>query len=136
LSKKERQPSEIVGDFIDLMRDSRGKYAEAKKIVDELDGFERCVWWMHQVELAPNKSERNKLATALQQERKKRRKYKDIVDLYKVLHEFGCNECNKSTLKRLNGMLTAQIHQEEYLASDREYKGKGGDDSGNKNSGR
>lgn len=136
MSKKEKLPSEIISDFIELMRSSKDKYTEAKKIVDELDYFERRKWWAHQFEFAPNKSERNKLATAYQQERKRRREYKDTVDLYKVLNEFDSNNNNKPTLKRLNGMLTAQMHQEEYLASDREYKGKGGECSENENSGR
>lgn len=126
---KERKPSDIIQDFIDLLQESQKKYDDAMKECEKMDSFERSKKWAHKFEFAPNKNERNKLATAYQNERKRRRQYKDIMDLHKAIHDFANSENNKSTLKRLGGMLATQKHQEQYLDSNREYKA--GDDSEN-----
>lgn len=126
----EKKPSEIISDFIELMKTAQEQCADAKKKCSELDSFERHEYWDHSFEFARDKSERNKLATAYQQERRKRREYKDIVDFYIRINDFVSSENNKAVLKRLNGMLSMQKHQEEYLASDRKYKGNGGECGG------
>lgn len=125
----ERKPSEIIQDFIDLLKDGQEKYNNAMSECERLDSFERSKQWAHKFEFASNRQERNKLATAYREERKLRRKHKDIVDLYKVVHDFASSENNKAVLKRLNGMLGVQKHSENYLSSDREYKA--GDKGGN-----
>ena len=51
------------------------------------------------------------------------------MDLYKTVRDFASSENNKAVLKRLNGMLNIQKHQEEYLDSKREYKGGDENDS-------
>lgn len=127
MKRNEKRPSEIISNFIELMKTAQEQYANAKKKCSELDSFERHEYWDHLFEFAKDKSERNKLATAFQKERKRRREYKDIVDLYIRINDFVSSENNKAILKRMNGMLTMQKNQEEYLLSDREYKKKGGE---------
>lgn len=127
MKRNEKRPSEIISDFIELMKTAQEQYADAKKKCSELDSFERHEYWDHLFEFAKDKSERNKLATSFQKERKRRREYKDIVDLYIRINDFVSSENNKAVLKRMNGMLTMQKNQEEYLLSDREYKKKGGE---------
>lgn len=126
---KERKPSEIIGDFLDLLKESQERYDKAQAECEDLDSAERARKWAHKFEFASNKQERNRLGTAFQNERRLRRKYKDIVDLYKTVRDFASSENNKAVLKRLNGMLNIQKHQEEYLDSKREYKGGDENDS-------
>lgn len=104
-TNKEKRPSEIIQDFLDLIE-------------------------LSHMEFAANKNERNKLGTAYQKERKQRRKHKDVAELYEIIHEFAKSENNKPTLGRLKGMLAKQKAMEGYLFGERKYKRKGGDDSG------
>lgn len=126
--QKQKKPSEIIEDFINLMKDAQEQYSDARKQCEILDSTDRHVYWAHKFEFA-DKAERGRLGTAYQRERKKRREHKDIVDLYKYVNDFACSENNKAVLKRLNGMLTLQKRQERYLESDRSLKEKAGDDN-------
>lgn len=121
----ERKPSEIIEDFIDLIERSHKEYLENKKAYEQLDN--KTLVWAHDFEFAPDKAARNRLGTAYQKERKKRREYKDNAELYKNIHEFACSENNKPILKRLSGTLAKQKEKEAYLFSERVYK-KDGDD--------
>lgn len=125
----DRRPSEIIQDFLDLIELSHQEFTENEKAYKELD--ENILVWAHRFEFAENKNERNRLGTAYQRERRKRRKYKDAAKLYKYIHEFAVSENNKPTLKRLKGMLGKQKEDEKYLFSNRKYKAgdKDGDDS-------
>lgn len=127
--QKERKPSEIIQDFIDLLKDSQSQYDDAKKKLEELDSHDRNIYWAHKFEFAKDKAERNRLATAYQTERKRRRRYKDIADLHKAVSDFASAENNKIVLKRLNGMLNIQKAHEQYLESDRHYKAGDTDDT-------
>lgn len=126
--QKQRRPSEIIEDFINLMKDAQKQYSDAKKQCEDLDSMDRHVYWVHEFEFA-DKAKRGRLGTAFQKERRKRREYKDVVDLYKYVNDFACSDNNKAILKRLGGMLPLQKRQEEYLKSDRRLKDKAGDNS-------
>lgn len=116
------KPSDVINNFIEYLKDIEEKYKEAKKQCAFYDSHDRQIDWEHKFEFAKNKSERNKLATAYQQERKKRREYKDIVDLYENIVRFVSSEQNKPTLNRMKSMISKQISKEEYLDGDRVYK--------------
>lgn len=120
-----RRPSDIIRDFMDLIQMSHDEYNKAKQAADEFNS--RTYEWTHKLEDAPNKQERNKLATAWQRELKERRKAKDTMSLWREVHEFASLEQNKPALKRLNQLLQKQQKQEEYLEippHEREYKKK------------
>lgn len=121
--KAEKKPSEIVQEFIDFLEDSKTEYEEAKAKCDKYDSIDRHICWAHKFELASDKNERNRLATAYQKERLDRRECKNTVDRLKIIHDFMCSDNNKSTLKRMKGMISVQKHQEEYLDNEKEYKG-------------
>lgn len=122
---KERMPSEIITDFLDFLQESKDLYNHAKSKCEEFDSSERHIYWDHKFEFAKDRNERNRLSTAYQRERKERRRFKDVCDKYSVLVKFIESDNNKGTLKRLKGMVAPQKHQEEYLTSDRVYKGGG-----------
>lgn len=123
--EKERMPSEIISDFINLCKQSHDNFNSAKQMVEQMNS--RTYEWTHKLEDAKDKSERNKLATAWRNELLERRKQRDKQALWKSLHEFSISEQNKPTLKRLESVLKNQIKTEEYLRIppyQREYKGE------------
>ena len=121
--KAEKKPSEIVQDFIEFLDNSKAEYEEAKAKCDKYDSIDRHIYWAHKFELASDKNERNRLATAYQKERLDRRACKNTVDRLKAIHDFVCSDNNKSTIKRMKGMIQVQKSQEDYLDSEKEYKG-------------
>lgn len=121
--QNKKNPSEIVQEFVDFLEESKKLYDYAKKKLEEYDSMERHIYWDHAFEFAKDKNERNRLSTAYQRERKERRRYKNICDEYSVLVKFMESDNNKGTLKRIKGMIIAQKREEDYLASDRVYKG-------------
>lgn len=66
--KSEKKPSEIVQKFIDFLEASKTEYEEAKAKCDKYDSIDRHIYWAHKFELASDKNERNRLATAYQKE--------------------------------------------------------------------
>lgn len=126
---KERKPSEIIQDFIDLITQSHEEYESNMSIAKGYD--KKTITWIHDFEVADNYEERCKLATALHQERETRRKHKDRAELFQKIHEFAGQEKNKQVLRSLKWLLNEQKKQEEYLESDREFKHRVGDEIGN-----
>ena len=126
---KDINPSVKIEEFVQFLKDCRTEYKEAKEKVKEYDSMDRHIYWAHAFEFAKDKNERNRLATAFQKERKERREYKNICDLYEYINAFVNNDSNKSTLKRLEGVIKTQKHQEEYLGNQRAYKGGDIDDT-------
>ena len=111
-----RRPSEIILDFIDLCELSHDEYLNSKSAVDSYD--KDTLSWVHKIENEDKAEERSKISTAWHKERKERRKHKNNMILYEKIHEFACNEMNKSTLKRMKTLLQKQIETEQYIESD------------------
>lgn len=83
---------------------------------------------VHAMEFAVDKSERNRVATKLQQSRKYRRQNKDIVKRNERIVKFFEEQKNRDTLNRMRQLLGQQRKEEEYLDGERAYKprvGKG-----------
>lgn len=124
MQNMERKPSEIISDFIDLMKSSHDNYNSAKQKVEDYNS--RTYDWTHKLEDASNKQERNKIATAWQRELKERRKAKDDMKFWEHVHQFSITEQNKPTLNRLKMLLERQKTSEMHLETppeEREYKG-------------
>lgn len=120
----DRNPSDIIQDFIDLIETSHVEFESAKSKVEELD--KNTYVWTHALEDCKNKQERNKLATAWQRELKERRKEKDRKNLWEKIHNFSIDVSNKAFLKRLKHLVQEQKKVEEYLkipCEEREFKG-------------
>lgn len=120
------KPSELLEQFLSYMDTVRAEYEENFAIVGEED--KRLQDLLHALEFAPNKQERNKIATQFQQSRKRRRKAKDKVLELEKIYEFQKDQNNRPFLKRLKGLLVQQKGTEQYLTSQREYKKRVGDD--------
>lgn len=123
MEKKNKKPSDITQEFVDYLEESRKIYEYAKRKCEEYDSMERHIYWAHKFEFAKDRNERNRLATEYQNERKERRRYKNICDEYKTLVNFINSDNNKGALKRLKGLINVQKKEEEYLSNKRVYKG-------------
>lgn len=121
-----RKPSDIILDFLNLLEKSSTIHDEAFRIVGGED--KKTVDFMHKIEFAENKAERNKVATKFQQSRKVRRNAKDEVLLYENIVKFAGNISHKATIRDLKTVLGLQKQREEYLASERTYKERVADD--------
>ena len=92
------------------------------------DYYRRLQDLVHAMEFAVDKSERNRVATKLQQSRKYRRQNKDIVKRNERIVKFFEEQKNRDTLNRMRQLLGQQRKEEEYLDGERAYKprvGKG-----------
>ena len=76
------------------------------------------------MEFAPNKNERNKVATRFQQSRKTRRKAKDRAQLYECVSNFYTDKQNQNLIKALRRIQNEQITREKYLFGNREFKNR------------
>lgn len=123
MEMKNKKPSDITQEFVDYLEESRKIYEYAKRKCEEYDSMERHIYWAHKFEFAKDRNERNRLATEYQNERKERRRYKNICDEYKTLVNFINSDNNKGALKRLKGLIEVQKKEEEYLSNKRVYKG-------------
>lgn len=118
----ERNPSEIIGEFLNFLEMAKQKYESAYAEV----GAEDCKvqTFLHDLEFAPNKNERNKIATRLQRSRRIRRQAKDRAKLYENIHNFYVDKQTQSLLKSLRRLQNMQITEEKYLFGNREFKNR------------
>lgn len=127
--KTERNPSDIIRDFLDLMRSSQKEYQDCVTKVWQYDK-KKPVDYMHDFEFMNNCRERSKLSTKIHNERIERRKYKDRAERTEKLAKFYSDKQNKQFLDRLSGLAAAQREVEEYLDGERHYNRRAGDDIG------
>ena len=121
----ELKPSEILEQFLNYLENVKEEYEANFAIVGEED--RRLQDLLHALEFAPNKQERNKIATQFQQSRKRRRKAKDKVMELEKVYEFQKDQANRPVLKRMKTVVTQQKGNEQFLAGPREYKKRVGD---------
>lgn len=119
-SDKKRTPAEALEDFLNYYDSSVLEYRYACDMVSEED--KRLQDLLHAMEFAKDRSERNKVATRLQQSRKSRRNNKDLVKMNEKLVKFFGDQKNRDTLNRLRQLLGQQRKEEEYLLGERTYK--------------
>ena len=117
---KESSPAKVLEEFLNAVAASKQEYQYAYDAVNEED--RRLQDLLHEVEFAPNKAERNRSATKLQQSRRRRRECKDIVKKNEKLVKFFEEQKNREILNRMCQLLGQQRKEEEYLASERTYK--------------
>ena len=117
---KESSPAKALEEFLNAVAASKQEYQYAYDAVNEED--RRLQDLLHEMEFAPNKAERNRSATKLQQSRRRRREYKDMVKKNEKLVKFFEEQKNREILNRMCQLLGQQSKEEEYLASERTYK--------------
>lgn len=118
----ERKPSEFITEFLAFLETSKHEYESAYADVGKEDS--RTQTFLHDMEFAPNKSERNKVATKFQQSRRTRRKAKDRAQLYEFINNFYTDRQNQNFLKALRRLQNEQVAREKYLFGNREFKNR------------
>ena len=93
------------------------------KVVEE---DKRLQDFLHEMEFAKDRNERNRIATSLQQSRRTRRINKDMAKMNEKLVKFFEDQKNRDTLNRLRQLLGQQRKEEEYLLGERTYKPRAG----------
>lgn len=74
------------------------------------------------MEFASDKAERNRVATRLQNSRRRRQKNKDMVKRNELIVKFFEEKGNRDTLNHMRQLLGRQRKEEEFLSSERVYK--------------
>ncbi len=117
-----KNPSEVITDFLNFLEDAKSKYEAAYADVGEED--RKLQTFLHDIELAPNRNERNRICTRLQQSRRARRMAKDRAKLYEHICKFYTDKQNQVLLKALRRLQNEQIAEEKYLFGPREFKNR------------
>lgn len=118
----ERKPSEIITEFLKFLELAKNEYESAYADVGAEDRKEQT--FLHDLEFAPNKNERNKVATRFQQSRRAMRKAKDRAQLYECISSFYTDRQNQNLIKSLRRLQNEQISREKYLFGNREFKNR------------
>ena len=100
--KQQRKRSEIIQDFLDLIKDCESKYPFA---VDNIKKSEQATQdLLHTIELDADYKERCRAATTLSNVRKDRRYYKDLKEETEILVNFKSQNTKAiNTLKQCLG---------------------------------
>ena len=116
------KPSEIITGFLNFLESSKGEYESAYSDVGREDS--KTQTFQHDIEFAPNRGERDKVCTKLQQSRRARRQAKDRAQLYEHICSFYTDKQNQNLLKTLRRLQNEQITREKYLFGNREFKNR------------
>lgn len=118
----DKKPSEYISEFLEFLEKSKEEHESAYAEVGTEDRKEQT--FLHDLEFAPNKNERNKVATRFQQSRRARRKAKDRAQLYENPYKFYTDQQNQNLIKRLRRLQNEQKQMENYLFGQREFKNR------------
>lgn len=118
----DRKPSEIITDFLNFLELAKSEYESAYADVGAEDKKEQT--FLHDLEFASNKNERNKVATRFQRSRRARRRAKDRAQLYEYISSFYTDKQNQNMIKALRKLQNEQIAREKYLFGNREFKNR------------
>lgn len=121
--KKEKEPSEIIQEFLDFLEVCRNECEIAKADMAREDAKRQD--FLHAIEFENNCKKRSKIATQEHLSRKRRRIAKDNVQKLEKVVAFANSEKNKPFLRALRGLIKEQQAVEEYLSSERIYKTRG-----------
>ena len=113
---------DIITDFLNFLEAAKNEYESAYADAGSEERKEQT--FLHDLEFAPNKNERNKVATRFQQSRRTRRKAKDRAKLYEHVYNFYTDKQNQNLLKALRRLQNEQISEEKYLFGNREFKNR------------
>lgn len=111
--------SETIEEIIHLMDWCRKEYQEAKQEIKTEDA--RLQDFLHAIEFASDKNERNRLVTKLRESRIRRRKGKDRMLELEFILQYLNNPAHNKALNGLKQLLENQRKREAYLKGDRKY---------------
>lgn len=123
---KERKPSDVIEDFLFFLENANKEHIECEQTVEICN--KRNIDYLHDMEFAKDKGERNRIATKMHNNQIQRRTAKDrSLELEKPA-AFFTDKANKPFIGQLKRLLKDQKDRETYLTNDREYVRRAGDD--------
>lgn len=122
---KERKPSEVIEDFLSFLENANKEHIECEQTVEICN--KRNIDYLHDMEFAKDKGERNRIATKIHDNQVQRRTAKDrALELDKPA-AFFTDKNNKAFIGQLKRLIKEQKERESYLANEREYVRRAGD---------
>lgn len=118
--EKQKSPAKELEQFLNFVDTCIQEYRLAYDQMNEED--KRLQDLLHEMEFAADKAERNRVATKLQQSRRRRRQNKDTVKRNERVVKFFEEQNHRATLNKMRQLLGQQRKEEEYLDGERTYK--------------
>ena len=122
MRKREKEPSEVLADFLNYIDQIRHDYQEARDAVGMED--KRLQDLLHGLEFAADENEKRRAGTKLQQSRRIQREAKDEVKRLELIVRFFDEPNPKNTLNKMRQLLGKQRKEEEYLNGERHYNNR------------
>lgn len=119
MDKREKEPSEVLSDFLNYIDRIRYEYKAAEDAMKTED--KRLQDLLHELEFAEDKAARNRVATKLQKSRRARRRQKDEMMRLELIVQFFDEQTPKSAINKMRQLLGRQRKQEEFLNGERHY---------------
>jgi len=123
---KQHKPSEVIEEFLSFLENANSEHIQCKQIVEKCN--KKNIDYLHDMEFAKDKGERNRIATKIHNNQIQRRTAKDRALEMEKLAAFFTDKNNKPFIGQLKRLLKEQGDREKYLADDREYIRRVGDD--------
>lgn len=117
---KKTSPAKQLETFLNFIDECCREYQYAYDQVNEED--RKLQDFLHEMEFAPGRTERNQVAAKLQSSRKVRRENKNIVKWNEKMVKFFEEPKNRDVLNQMRLLLGQQRKEEEYLLGEKIYK--------------
>lgn len=122
---KQHKPSEVIEEFLSFLENANSKHIQCNQTVEQCN--KKNIDYLHDMEFAKDKGERNRIATKIHNNQIQRRIAKDgALELEKPA-AFFTDKSNKPFIGQLKRLLKEQKDRETYLANNREYVRRAGD---------
>ena len=122
MSKQEKEPSEVLSEFLNYIDKIRYDYKASHDAVKKEE--KRLQDLLHELEFAEGENEKRRAGTKLQQSRRTRRQEKDEVKRLELIVKFFDEPNPKNTLNKMRQLLGRQRKEEEYLNGERHYNNR------------
>lgn len=109
------KPSEVIEEFLSFIENANKEHIECEQTVEICN--KRNIDYLHDMEFAKDKGERNRIATKIHNNQVQRRAAKDRA----LESTFFTDKSNKAFIGQLRRLLKEQKDRESYLSNDREY---------------
>lgn len=124
-----QKPSEIIETFLNFLQDANTEHIDCGKTVEICN--KKNIDYLHDMEFAKDKGERNRIATKIHNNQVVRRKAKDCALELEKPAAFFTDKANKPFIGALKRLLKEQKDKESYLDSEREYVRRAGEKDDN-----
>lgn len=126
---EKQKPSEIIETFLKFIEDANTEHIDCGKTVEMCN--KKNIDYLHDMEFAKDKGERNKIATKIHNNQVIRRRVKDRATELEKSAAFFTDKVNKPFIGALKRLLKEQKDNEAYLESERKYVRRAGENDDN-----